>query len=84
MSESIIIVYGSDWCSDCRRAKRILNSADIPYRWIDIECDQQGEQYVLDVNHGMRSIPTILFEDGSLLVEPSSRELSRKLGLLTS
>jgi glutaredoxin len=81
MSKPKIIIYGSDWCSDCRRAKRFLTNNEIPFRWIDIEIDKQGEQVVLEVNHGMRSIPTLLFEDGSVLVEPSNRTLAEKLGL---
>jgi mycoredoxin len=81
MADPKIIIYGSDWCGDCRRAKRFFNNNSIPYHWIDIEVDRQAEQYVLQVNRGMRSIPTILFEDGSLLVEPSTAELSRKMGM---
>ena len=53
----------------------------IPYQWIDIDMDKRAEQIVLDVNQGFRSIPTILFEDGSTLVEPSNSTLAAKLGL---
>jgi glutaredoxin-like protein len=74
-----IIVYGADWCGDCRRAKRFLNEHNIHFSWIDIEHDKEGEQFVLKVNKGMRSIPTIVFEDGSILVEPSDRTISEKL-----
>jgi mycoredoxin len=80
MAEAKVVIYGSDWCGDCRRAKRFFNNNAIAYRWIDIEADKQAEQYVLQVNKGMRSIPTILFDDGSILVEPSTAELTRKMG----
>jgi glutaredoxin-like protein len=83
MAESNIIIYGSDWCGDCRRAKRFFNNNSIPYRWVDIELDKQAEKYVIEVNKGMRSIPTILFGDGSILVEPSTAELTRKMGMTT-
>jgi glutaredoxin-like protein len=79
MPHGNIIVYGSDWCGDCRRAKRYLNEHDIPYLWIDIEHDREGEQIVLRLNNGIRSIPTIIFDDGSILVEPSNQTLSEKL-----
>jgi mycoredoxin len=82
MSDPKVIIYGSDWCGDCRRAKRFFINNDIAYQWIDIEVDRVAEAYVLKVNRGMRSIPTILFEDGSILVEPSNAELSRKMGLV--
>lgn len=81
MPKPNIIVYGADWCGDCRRAKRFLANHAIPYHWVDIEADKQGEQYVLEVNNGMRIIPTIIFDDGSMLVEPSTGDLSRKLGI---
>ncbi|RPI30608.1 MAG: NrdH-redoxin [Chloroflexota bacterium] len=76
-----ITIYGADWCGDCRRTKRFLNEHEITYTWIDIDRDQTGEQYVLSVNKGMRSIPTIIFGDGTTLVEPSTRELALKLGV---
>jgi glutaredoxin-like protein len=81
MTIEAILVYGADWCGDCRRARRFLNLHSIPYRWIDIDRDEQGEQFVIEVNRGQRSIPTILFEDGSVLVEPSNRLLAEKLGI---
>jgi glutaredoxin-like protein len=81
MPKTNLTVYGSDWCYDCRRTKRFLTNHAIPFEWFDIEIDQQAEEYVLTVNQGMRSIPTLVFEDGSHLVEPSNIELSKKLGI---
>lgn len=79
MPDSEIIVYGSDWCGDCRRARRFLNQYSISYQWVNIEQDKNAEKYVLVVNKGMRSIPTILFQDGSILVEPTNAQLAHKL-----
>ena len=79
MPESDIIIYGADWCGDCRRARRFLTQNNIKFEWINIEQDKEGEQFVLKVNKGMRSIPTIIFEDGSILVEPSNSQLAHKL-----
>ena len=81
MPESKIVIYGADWCGDCLRAKRFLNQFNIPYQWINIDRDELGEEFVLKVNKGMRSIPTIVFEDGSILVEPSNLKLGQKLGI---
>jgi glutaredoxin-like protein len=81
MPDAKIIIYGADWCGDCLRAKRFLNQFNIQYQWINIDRDQIGERYVLKVNKGMRSIPTIVFEDGSVLVEPSNLKLAQKLGI---
>ena len=81
MFDQPILVYGADWCFDCRRAKRFFNQNNIAYQWINIDQDKEGERIVLEVNRGMRSIPTIVFNDGSILVEPSNAELSSKLGI---
>lgn len=74
-----ITVYGTNWCPDCGRAKRILDERQIPYRWVDIDNDREGEIFVIHINRGYRSVPTIVFQDGSILVEPSNAELSEKL-----
>ena len=83
MAESRVTVYGAYWCPDCRRSKKFLGEQFIPFRWVDIEQDKDGEMYVLQKNNGKRIIPTIVFEDDSFLVEPSNAELAKKLGLKT-
>ncbi|MFQ5861218.1 MAG: FAD-dependent oxidoreductase [Dehalococcoidia bacterium] len=81
MATPRIRVYGAPWCPDCRRAKQFLGEQRIPYQWIDIEEDEQAQEYVRQINQGKSIIPTILFEDGSILVEPTNAELAQKLGL---
>jgi thioredoxin reductase (NADPH) len=78
-----ITVYGAPWCSDCKRAKKFLGEQRIHYHWVDVEQDAAGLALVEQVNQGKRIIPTIAFEDGSTLVEPSNAELAAKLGLPT-
>lgn len=79
MSNSNIIVYGTNWCWDCHRARRFFDKYNIPYEWVNVDKDKDAEGYVLEVNEGMRSIPTIQFPDGAILVEPSNAELAHKL-----
>jgi len=74
-------MYGATWCPDCRRAKQFLTAQRIPYQWIDIEGDPDAAAYVQQVNNGKQIIPTILFADGSILVEPTNAELAAKLGI---
>lgn len=81
MSEEIIVIYGSEWCVDCWRARRFLDNHQIKYNWININHSKQAEEFVMSVNRGMKSVPTIVFPDGSLLVEPSNKELAKKFGL---
>lgn len=78
-----ITVYGAYWCPDCRRSKRFLSEHQIAHTWVDIEQDNEARAYVKKLNNGKRIIPTIVFDDGSFLVEPSNAELAQKLGLST-
>jgi thioredoxin reductase (NADPH) len=78
-----IVVYSTVWCPDCKRVKKFLGEQRVPYVNIDIEHDADAMAYVEKVNQGMRSIPTMVFPDGTLLVEPSNAELADKLGLKT-
>jgi len=78
-----IVVYGTTWCPDCKRAKRFFAEQRVPYVNIDIEHDAEAMAFVEQTNRGLRSIPTIVFPDGSILVEPSTAQLAEKLNLQT-
>ena len=84
MSEPTITVYGAYWCPDCRRSKQFLGEHQIPYAWVDIEQNPEAERFVIERNAGKRIIPTIVFGDGAVLVEPSNAQLAAKLGLRTT
>ena len=81
MAEDMLVVYATAWCGDCRRARRFLDEHRVPYRWIDIDHDPAAEALVRKVNRGNRSVPTLVFPDGSTLVEPGDRDLARQLGI---
>ncbi len=76
-----IIIYGTSWCGGSRRAKKMFDDNKIPYQWIDIDQDKEARSLVEKINNGYRSVPTILFPDGSILVEPSDTNLAEKLGV---
>ncbi len=84
MNDSNIIIYGVNWCWDSRRARRFFDKNKISYTFINIDKDKRGEQFVLEANDGLRSVPTIVFNDGSILVEPSTSELTNKLNITPS
>ncbi len=73
-------VYGTRWCGDCWRSKRLLDRAGVPYEWIDIDQNRDAARYVMKVNGGLRRVPTVVLPDGSVLVEPSDVELAEKVG----
>lgn len=74
-----IEMYTTWWCGDCRRAKRVFAALGVPYREINIEADPAAAAKVAHLNRGMLSVPTIIFPDGSRLVEPSSSVLEAHL-----
>jgi len=82
MNGDKIQVYGTTWCPDCVRAKQVLVRHSVPYEWIDISDNAEARAYVEKVNRGNRSVPTIVFPDGSILVEPSNSELEKKLAII--
>ncbi|MDT8304373.1 MAG: FAD-dependent oxidoreductase [Anaerolineae bacterium] len=84
MSTGDIVVYSTTWCPDCKRAKKFFGEQRIPYVNVDIEQDAAAMARVEQLNDGRRIIPTIVFPDGSVLVEPSNAELAAKLGLRTT
>ncbi len=81
MAERQIQVYGAPWCPDCKRAKQFLNEQRVPFEWIDVQDDPDSMRYVEKINNGKQIIPTILFPDESILVEPTNAELAEKLGI---
>jgi thioredoxin reductase (NADPH) len=83
MSQQDIKLYGTNWCSDCKRSKKFLGEQRIQYEYINIEEDSDGQAFVQQVQNGGLSIPTITFADNSFLIEPTNAELAAKLGLET-
>ena len=75
----MITVYSADWCGDCRRSKRLLAKLNVEYKLIDVETDLTAADKVREINGGMRSIPVIVFDDGTHLTEPSDADLTAKL-----
>ncbi|MGD8405811.1 MAG: glutaredoxin family protein [Anaerolineales bacterium] len=73
-----IVMYAVEWCPDCRRAKFFFKRKKIAVLEVDVNADKKAEEFVKKLNNGFRSVPTIIFPDGSMLVEPSSAELEAR------
>lgn len=86
MMENVkILMYGTSWCGDTIRAKKLFEKYQIDFDWINIDKDSEAAQHVKDMNNGYKSVPTIIFPDGSTLVEPDNETLKNKfieLGLV--
>jgi len=83
LKPSGIMVYSTVWCPDCKRAKQFFGEQRVAYTNVDIEQDKKALAFVEKVNEGMRIIPTIIFPDGEILIEPNNAQLAEKLGLTT-
>ena len=74
-----IVMYATQYCSDCLRAKRFFEANNISYIPVSLEGHQAATEFVMEMNHGYKSVPTIIFPDGTVLVEPSWQELKEKV-----
>lgn len=79
LNPSQIVMYATETCSDCRRAKNFFDTNGISYLKIGLEGNAEATEFVIQVNKGNRSVPTIIFPDGEVLVEPSWKELEEKM-----
>jgi len=73
------IMYTTTWCGYCRRLKSQLERAGISITEVDIEQHPNAAAVVERVNGGNRTVPTVVFPDGTALTNPSVRELSSRL-----
>ncbi len=76
---SQIVMYSTKYCPDCHRAKAFFESNNIEYLNIGLENNEEATKFVMKVNSGNQSVPTIIFPNGSVLVEPSWGELRETL-----
>ncbi|MCL1598098.1 MAG: NrdH-redoxin [Actinomycetia bacterium] len=74
-----ITMYSAQWCGDCRRTKQYLERNNIPFTLIDLEEQPDEIEAVMAYNGGRKSIPVVVFPDGSHLTEPSDAEMDAKL-----
>lgn len=83
-TQKAIVMYTTNWCPDCWRAKQIMSALKVPYQEINITENEEAIELVMTLNNGNRSVPTIVFPDGSILTEPSTTALTQKLQAFTS
>ncbi|HZC06921.1 MAG TPA: glutaredoxin domain-containing protein [Ktedonobacterales bacterium] len=83
-TENEIKFYSTSWCGDCRRSRKVFQALGVSFSDIDIEEHPEAAEIVRQVNHGAQSVPTIIFPDGTVLVEPSNAVLEQKLTALAA
>jgi mycoredoxin len=75
-----LTIFSTPWCGYCTRLKRHLERSGVAFNDVDIERDPQAAEFVMGVNGGNQTVPTVLFPDGSALTNPSIAEVTARLG----
>jgi mycoredoxin len=76
---SMLTVYSTTWCGYCVRLKKMLDRAGIQYAEVNIEEDEAAAELVENVNGGNRTVPTVVFPDGTALTNPSIDQVKQAL-----
>lgn len=74
-------MYSTVWCGYCKRLKTAMKAEGIAFDEVDIEHDPAAAQFVMSVNGGNQTVPTLKFADGSAMTNPSIKDVKAKLGL---
>ena len=75
----MLTVYSTSWCGYCHRLMSQFDREGVDYRVIDIERDEAAAAYVMSVNGGNQTVPTVRFDDGTALTNPSIIEVKSRL-----
>jgi mycoredoxin len=79
-----LTMYTTKWCAFCRRLKSQLARDGIEIAEVDIEQVHGAAEYVMSVNGGFQTVPTVLFPDGSALTNPSAAAVKQRLSELAA
>ena len=74
-----VTMFSTTWCGYCRRLKSQLDREGIEVAVVDIERDEDAAVYVMQVNGGSQTVPTVVFPDGSAATNPSIAEVRQRL-----
>jgi mycoredoxin len=74
-----VTMYSTPWCGYCRRLKGQMEREGIGYAEVDIEQDPTAADYVMSVNGGNQTVPTVVFPDGSALTNPTLAQVKQRL-----
>ena len=74
-----LTMYTTPWCGYCKRLKRQLAADGIEMTEVDIEQDHEAADFVMTVNNGFQTVPTVVFPDGSALTYPSAATVKARL-----
>jgi mycoredoxin len=81
MTDSQLTIYSTVWCGYCKRLKTALKASGISFTEVDIEHDPAAAEYVMKVNGGNQTVPTVEFADGTAMTNPSIADVKARLGV---
>jgi thioredoxin reductase (NADPH) len=73
-------VVGHQWSPQSHAFKNFLASSLVPYHWLDVERDAEARTLLETREISLDKLPAVFFEDGSVLAQPTPRELAERLG----
>lgn len=79
-----LTMYTTQWCAFCKRLKNQLARDGITMTEVDIERDPAAADYVMSVNGGNQTVPTVVFADGSVMVNPSAAQVKKRMAELAT
>ncbi len=74
-----VTMFTTTWCGYCRRLKSQLDREGLAYTEVDIEHTPAAADFVMSVNDGNQTVPTLLFPDGSSATNPSIAQVKARL-----
>jgi mycoredoxin len=80
----MLTMYSTPWCGYCHRLKSQLDREGIAYEVVDIEQDPAAAKFVMSVNGGNQTVPTMRFDDGSSLTNPSIVQVKEHLAAISA
>ena len=79
VARSAVTMYTTTWCGYCFRLKKLMQREGIPFAEVDIEADERAAEIVMSANGGNRTVPTLVFADGTALTNPSIDQVKAQL-----
>ena len=80
----MLTVYSTTWCGYCHRLKTQLDREGIAYEVVDIEREPDAAEFVMSVNGGNQTVPTVRFDDGSALTNPTLTQVKAQLAVVAA
>jgi mycoredoxin len=75
----MLTMYTTSWCSYCVRLKSAMQREGIEFAEVNIEQVESAAEIVVKANGGNRTVPTLVFADGSALTNPTIEQVKAQL-----